>query len=282
MSGGRRGEVRTLGLRMRSSTLAIALSASVACCADPSITKGGDGDRPYEMLRTLVTRTYPHSPDAFTEGLLFSDGWLYESSGLVGQSQLHKIELETGLVLQAADVPEQIFAEGIAIVGQNLIQLSWRNGRALVWDRETFTIQHEFRYDGEGWGLCFDGQSLVMSDGTDHLQLREPATFQLIKRVAVRERGAPLAGLNELECVGTDVLANVWGRRHIVRIRTATGEVVQRIDTGGILQHVDQGSDLSNIDVLNGIAAIPGSERLLLTGKRWPNVFEVEVVAVGL
>jgi glutaminyl-peptide cyclotransferase len=242
---------------------------AVACAA---------GDDSYEMSRAIVARAYPHSLNAFTEGLLLIDGYVYESTGLAGRSRVQQLQLETGAVLQSADVPDNIFGEGLAAVGTNLVQLSWRDGRAMIWNRETLRLQGEFKYTGEGWGLCFDGRVFVMSDGTDRLQLRHSETFALISQVAVTERGAPLDGLNELECVDDDVLANIWGHRHIVRIKIATGKVVQRIDTGGILESADIGSDLSRIDVLNGIAATPGSDRLWLTGKYWPNIFEVEVV----
>jgi glutaminyl-peptide cyclotransferase len=228
--------------------------------------------------RAVVTRTFPHSPAAFTEGLLLSDGWIIESTGLIGASRLERIELASGRIDKSVALPADVFGEGVAKVANRFVQLSWRNGRALLWNADTLLPEGELSYAGEGWGLCYDGQRLIMSDGSADLQFRDPVTFALLGRVSVENQGIPLEGLNELECVGGDVFANILSHRHIARIRAATGEVVQWIDTGGILDHADKGSDLSTIDVLNGIAAVPGTDRLLLTGKRWPNIFEVRLV----
>jgi glutamine cyclotransferase len=231
----------------------------------------------YEEVSAFVVQTYPHATDAFTEGLAYEGGQLYESTGLEGRSSLRRIDLVTGQSDLRVSLPADIFAEGLAIVGAELVQLSWRNGRAFVWDRDSLAPRRDFRYEGEGWGLCHDGVHLVMSDGTDVLQLRDAATFDVVRRVAVRRLGVPLDRLNELECVGDDVFANVWGLRHIARIHMPTGDVTQWIDTAGLLEHADPTADLSGIDVLNGIAYLPERSHLLLTGKLWPNLFEVEL-----
>src|SRR5690606_494414 len=161
---------------------------------------------------------YPHDPGAFTQGLLWHEGFLYESTGLRGRSSLRKVDLETGEVLAQRGVEQRLFAEGLALVGTRLIQLTWTTGQALIWALESLTHERTFEYDGEGWGLCYDGQHLVMSDGTARLTFRDPETFRELRHVTVRLRGRELRHLNELECVDGLVWANVWQSDRIVRI----------------------------------------------------------------
>jgi glutaminyl-peptide cyclotransferase len=232
---------------------------------------------PYRESHVVVLRTYPHAVDAFTQGLLYSDGWLFESTGLNGSSSLRRVELETGRVDKKVLLPADVFAEGLAAVGDVLIQLSYEGGRAFLWDKISFAPLGELAYSGQGWGLCYNGSHLVMSDGTDVLQVRDPQTFQVLSLVPVRKRGLPVANLNELECVGGDVYANIWQQRHIARIELKTGRVTDWIHAGYLLKHAGEGRDVSMADVLNGIAYIPERDRFLLTGKRWPAVFEVEL-----
>lgn len=228
-----------------------------------------------EVLRVRVVATHPHDRDAFTQGLLFHDGLLYESTGIRGQSTVREVELETGEVRRRADLPEEHFGEGLARVGDELVQLTWQSGKALVWSIDRFEPVREHDYRGEGWGLCFDGERLVMSDGTAWLAFRDPQTFERIGEVRVTRAGRPLRHLNELECVDGAVYANVWTQEHIARIDPDSGEVTAWIDASGLLA---QGDRNGNEDVLNGIAYLPESGRFLLTGKRWPHLFEVEFV----
>jgi len=222
-------------------------------------------------------RHEPALGDAFTEGLVYRGGWLYESTGLEGASSLRRVETETGRIDAAVSLPGDVFGEGLAAVGSRLVQLTWRSGRAFVYGLDSMQVERELRYDGEGWGLCHDGERLVMSDGSSVLQFRDPETFELVGSVEVRHEGAPVTRLNELECVGTDVYANIWLTRRIVRIDVASGEVTGLVDVGDILSR-DGVGDISGVDVLNGIVYLPGRDRFLITGKYWPRVFEVAFV----
>jgi glutaminyl-peptide cyclotransferase len=226
---------------------------------------------PVERLTAHVIRTYPHDRAAFTQGLVLDGGRLYESTGLVGQSSLREVELETGRVIRKAEVAPPLFAEGLAMVGDRLIQISWQNGRALQYNKRTFARLGEFSYRGEGWGLCFDGRELVMSDGSSKLTFRRPADFGVARVVAVTMGGRPLDQLNELECVGRAVYANVWTQDLIVRIDPATGVVTQRIDVPNLLSPIER----AGVDVLNGIAYDPADQTFLITGKLWPKMFRV-------
>jgi glutamine cyclotransferase len=227
-----------------------------------------------ESLRMHVVATYPHDPEAFTQGLLWYQGQLYESTGLYGRSSLRRVEVETGRVLRQVDVAPQRFAEGLALVGERLVQLTWRENVAMVYRRDDFDPIGELSYDGEGWGLCYDGQYLVRSDGSATLFRHDPDTFEVVDTVAVLRGGEPVVHLNELECVGADVYANVWLTDEIVRIDRATGAVLASIDASGLLTPEEK----LRSDVLNGIAYVPTTGRFLITGKLWPKLFEVEFV----
>jgi glutaminyl-peptide cyclotransferase len=234
------------------------------------------GPRPFENLRIQIERVYPHDSGAFTQGLVYTDAWLYESTGLEGQSSLRRVELGTGRVDARVELEPDLFGEGLALVGERLIQISWQQGRALVWSLDSLQLEREFTYEGEGWGLCHDGTRLVMSDGSSVLQLRDPHTFELLGTLDVRHEGHPVTRLNELECVNGDVLANVWYESRIVRIDGQTGTVTAIIDASELLAHPDV-ANAPDADVLNGIAYIPERDRLLLTGKLWPSLFEVSL-----
>jgi glutamine cyclotransferase len=225
-------------------------------------------------LRVQVVRTYPHDRAAFTQGLLWRDGLLYESTGLVGRSSLRKVELGTGAVKQQTAVPPPYFAEGLADVGNRLFQLTWQHGRVFVYDKSTFNRVGELGYEGEGWGLCHDGTSLVMSNGSDALTVRRPDTFAISRTVRVTLGGRPLDRLNELECVGGQVYANVWQTDSIVRIDMKTGRVTAQIDASGLLPAAER----AGADVLNGIAYDPADKTFLITGKLWPTLFRVTFV----
>jgi glutamine cyclotransferase len=223
-------------------------------------------------VKVQVLQTYPHDAGAFTQGLLLHDGTLYESTGLVGRSSLRQVELKTGRVLRKIDVPPPIFAEGLALVGEKLYQLTWQHGRVLVYNRATFGQTGEFSYTGEGWGLCYDGTLLAMTNGSDQLTFRDPQTFSVKRTVTVTMNGRPVDRLNEIECVGADIYANIWTTDTIVRIDGATGQVRARIDASGLLTAAERHPDA----VLNGIAYDPSDKTFLITGKLWPKLFRVK------
>ena len=224
-----------------------------------------------ERLAVRVLSVRPHDPRAYTQGLVWDHGTLYESAGLYGSSSLRQVDPLTGEVLRQRDVPPGYFAEGLALVGDRLVQLTWKEGVALIYEARTFERRGEYRYEGEGWGLCDDGRRLVMSDGSDRLSFRDRATFALLGGVDVRLDGQPLRQLNELECLAGAVYANVWMSDQIVRIDPATGRVTAAIDAGGLLDAAEQ----ARADVLNGIAYDAAKKTFLITGKLWPKLFEV-------
>ncbi|MFA6028300.1 MAG: glutaminyl-peptide cyclotransferase [Elusimicrobiota bacterium] len=222
-----------------------------------------------------VMKAYPHDPRAFTEGLLWRDGYLYEGTGLKGESVVRQVDLNTGAVRRSAASPDEVFAEGMTLVGDTLVQLTYKEGRAFVYDADTFELLGEHRYRGEGWGLAFDGKRLIMSDGSCTLTFRDPATFQSQGSVQVMVDGKPLAALNELEYIDGRVWANVWFTNYIVMIDPVSGRVTGYLDLTGIQGPGARAADEN--DVLNGIAYDPGSGRLFVTGKRWSSVFELKV-----
>lgn len=227
--------------------------------------------------RPQVLAELPHDRGAFTEGLEVVPGsggaLLYEGIGLAGESQLREVDVATGVVRRTAALPGTLFGEGITVVGDRIWQLSYRDGVAIEWDRATLTPLRQVPISGEGWGLCSDGARLVRSDGTDLVRFQDPATFAETGSVRVRLNGAPVTNLNELECVGGQVWANVWKSERIVRIDPTTGAVTAVVDASGLLDPARRGGT----DVLNGIAWLGGGE-YLLTGKYWPVMFRVRLV----
>jgi glutamine cyclotransferase len=221
-----------------------------------------------------VINVWPHDRSAFTQGLIFLDGALLESTGLNGQSSLRKVELQTGAVLQRVDVPSDYFAEGMAVLGDKIFQLTWRNQKAFVYDLETFRLEKEFTYDGEGWGLTTDGRALIMSDGTHQIRFIDPATFKVLRTISVLHQGQPVTRLNELEYIKGEIFANIWGADQVARIDPASGKVTGVIDFAGLLPRENRGE---NPDVLNGIAYDSTTDRIFVTGKLWPKLFEVRL-----
>jgi len=221
-----------------------------------------------------IQHVYPHDPTAFTQGLQYVDGVLYEGTGQIGQSSIRKVALETGNVLQKRDVLPPHFGEGITVWKSDLIELTWQTNVAFVYDKETFELRRSFKYSGEGWGLTHDATSLIMSDGTDELRVLDPATFAERRRIKVTAAGAPLKNLNELEFVKGEIFANVWQTDYIARIAPDTGRVAGYIDLRGLLTRGER----ANTDVLNGIAYDATHDRLFITGKWWPKLFEIKLV----
>ena len=233
--------------------------------ADPNIVR---------TLRVDVVRELPHDTAAYTQGLLWWEGSLYESTGRYGESTLRRLDPATGAVEQAVAVPPVFFGEGLARAGGRLIMLTWMAERAIVYDLRTFDAVRTFRYRGEGWGLCHDGDRLVMSNGSDTLTFRDTETFEPVGEVRVTLRGRPQEQLNELECVDGEVYANVWQEDYIVRIDPASGRVTHQIDAAGLLSR----NEARGVDVLNGIAYQPEAGTFYITGKWWPKMFEVRFV----
>jgi glutamine cyclotransferase len=221
-----------------------------------------------------VVNVYPHDRQAFTQGLIWCDGFIYEGTGLHGASNLRKVRLETGLVVEQHSLDRQYFGEGITEWGGRLLQLTWNSQVGFIYDRAGLKARGTFRYPGEGWGLTHDRDRLIMSDGTAALRLLDPKTFRETGRLNVQSGGAPLAGLNELEFVRGEIFANVYGTDWIARISPQTGAVTGRIDLRGLLPEADR---LIPVDVLNGIAYDAGGNRLFVTGKLWPKLFEIEL-----
>ena len=232
---------------------------------------------PPAALRADVLQSYPHDAGAFTQGLLLHDGRLYESTGLYGRSSLRQVELATGKVLRQVDLPSNQFGEGLALAGDTLVQLTWREGVAPKYDLATFARNGQFTYAGEGWGLCFDGTQFIQSDGTHRLTFRDPQTFAVTRQLAVTLEGQPVTALNELECVGDSVYANIWLTDRIVEIAKLNGLVEATIDASGLLS-AEERRGLSQEAILNGIAYDPADGTFLLTGKLWPKLFRVRFV----
>ena len=225
------------------------------------------------MAGYQVVKVYPHDPQAFTQGLVYLDGFLYEGTGIAGRSALRKIRLDSGEVVQQHRLDPQYFGEGIAVWGNRIAQLTWQSEVGFVYDRATFKPLRRFSYTGEGWGLTYDGRRLVMSDGTATLRYLDPATLKETGRLTVRDGAKPVAHLNELEFIKGELYANVWQTERLARISPKTGQVLGWVDLTGLLDPRDR----VGVDVLNGIAYDAARDRLFVTGKLWPKLFEIRV-----
>jgi glutamine cyclotransferase len=222
-----------------------------------------------------IKNIYPHDRAAFTQGLIFKDGVLWESTGQYGSSSLRKVDLKTGKALKLISVPAEYFAEGMTVFRDKVYQLTWQNNKGFIYRPDDFTKTGEFKYAGEGWGLTHDDESLIMSDGTNQLRFIDPETFAVRRTVSVFENGQPLKELNELEYVKGEIFANVWQTDRIVRIDPKTGRLTGTIDLAGLLPAADRDDDT---DVLNGIAYDAATDRLFVTGKLWSKLFEIRLV----
>ena len=255
--------------------LVVATGVWGAAAGYPAFPDGDDGgaarrSAPVPVYSYRVVATHPHDPSAFTQGLVYADGVFYEGTGLYGRSSLRRVDPPTGQVLQKVDVAPSYFGEGVALVGDTLYQLTWQEHTAFTYDRHSFAATGQFTYTTEGWGLTYDGRSLIMSDGSNTLYFRDPVTFEETGRVQVFDGATPVTLLNELEFIGGEVYANVWQTERIARIDPQTGRVTAWIDLTGLRP--------PQTDVLNGIAYDAGQDRLFVTGKLWPYLYEIALV----
>lgn len=264
--------------RRTGAVLILFLSlATLNCQTNPSASPGNNsaGKQPIPTYSYEVVHTWPHDTEAYTQGLEFHDGKLIESTGQVGRSSLRRVELETGKVLQKVDVPAPYFAEGITLLKGKIYQLTWQDGLGFVYDAWTFEKIGKFNYQGEGWGLTNDGQSLILSDGTNRIRFLDPDNFQVQKTIAVSDGNAPVLEINELEYVQGEIYANIWHADRIARINPQTGMIVGWIDLTGLLA---RGEVHDEEAVLNGIAYDETNSRLFVTGKLWPKLFEIRLL----
>lgn len=260
--------------------LLVGSSLVVACGASAPTTSEQRATTPVaaamvEQYGYEIVRSHPHDSAAFTQGLTVADGQLYEGTGLHGQSSLRRVDLATGAVLQQVALDGRYFGEGVAAVGDRLIQLTYQTGVGFIYDRKTFARLKEFAYKGEGWGLTYDGQRLIMSDGSDTLRFWHPDTLEEMGRLRVRDGDQAIARINELEYVDGSIYANIWQEDRIARIDPKSGVVTAWIDMSNLLTPTERSR---GVDVLNGIAHDPKTGHFLVTGKLWPWVFEVKFV----
>lgn len=240
------------------TALGLAIAVALGACAN---------QLPY-YAEGEVVRTYPHDERAFTQGLVFDNGSLYESTGLYGASSIRRVDLETGEVLQIQRLPDQLFGEGCTVWNDTIVQLTWKAGLGLVYDKTSFAVRHQFAYNGEGWGLTHDGDRLIMSDGTSTLRFLDPESLEQIGQVQVLDQGEPVVDLNELEWVDGEIWANVWKTPKVVRIDPQSGEVLGWIDFSSLTEQQPRG-------VLNGIAM--KGKQIFVTGKRWTSIYQVKI-----
>ncbi len=248
---------------------------AISTTNQPARPQGGP-ERSVPVVSATVVAQYPHDRRAFTQGLVVADGMLYEGTGWFGESSLRRVDLATGTILQQVALPDNVFGEGIAAVGDRIVQLTWRSQFGYVYDRASFALIGTFNYPGEGWGLTYDGSLLIMSDGSANLRFLDPQTFAEVGQLTVRANGQPVQQLNELEYVDGILLANVWLTDRIAVIEPSTGEVRSWIDLTG-LNSAQRSSD----EVLNGIAYDADRGQLFVTGKRWPTLYEIRVELSG-
>jgi glutamine cyclotransferase len=266
--------LRAPGGRSLLSVLLLALLFFLAALPDPKAPCAGGRIRP-AAYGVQVMETFPHDPEAFTQGLIFHEGYLYESTGLYGKSSLRKIHLETGQVVKNIPLSERYFGEGLTRWRDTLVQLTWQSRVGFIYDLPTLRLLKTRPYPFEGWGLTEDGHSLIASDGTSQLYFLDPVLLKERRRIVVRDQGLPVARLNELEFINGEIFANIFLTDRIARIAPDTGEVTGWIDLTGLLPSQDR---RPNTDVLNGIAYDCQKDRLLVTGKNWPKLFHIRLV----
>jgi glutaminyl-peptide cyclotransferase len=262
--------------QLKLNSIVIAAAIVLACAPAPASSIAAQR-KPAPVQSYKVIATFPHDTTSFTQGLVFaSDGQLYESTGLQGESTLRRVDITTGKTLQRIDVPAQYFAEGLAMVGDELLQLTWQHKLGFVYDRQTFKQKRTFSYKTEGWGIAYDGSSsLVMSDGSDTLTFLDPKTQAVVKTLRVQDAGRPVGNLNELEWIEGEIWANVWMSDRIARISPNTGEVNAWIDLSTLFGR--SGQRPPPADELNGIAYDKSTRRIYITGKKWPRLYQISV-----
>jgi glutamine cyclotransferase len=248
------------------------LSASVLLYLNSN--KGQPNPSAVTHYTYTIVNTYPHDTNAFTEGLVYSDGFLYESTGINGDSSLRRVNLTTGIVQQQITLPSQYFGEGITIVGNKIIQLTWQSHIGFIYDKTTFALLGNFSYTTEGWALTYDGKHLIMSDGSDNLYFLDPTTFQQTGQVTVHDGNTTIVNVNELEYIDSEVYANIWQTNNIAIINPQTGQIRGWIDLTGL-----PGEQNPNLDaVLNGIAYDKTNNNLFVTGKDWPSLYQIKLI----
>ena len=251
--------------------LAVSAATFILACAPTTTAQR----KPAPVQTFKVIATFPHDQSSFTQGLVFADGQMYESTGLNGESTLRRVDVTTGQMLQRINVPAEYFAEGLALVGDELLQLTWQTKVGFVYDRKTFAQKRTFSYNTEGWGIAYDGASqLVMSDGSDTLTFLDPKTFTPGKKLRVLDAGKPVANLNELEWIEGEIWANIWLTDRIARISPNTGEVNAWIDLSTLYPRNER---MPPADVMNGIAYDKATRRIFITGKKWPKLYQISV-----
>jgi glutaminyl-peptide cyclotransferase len=262
-------------LKLKFSAIVTTASIILACAPAPASSIAAQR-KPAPVQSYKVVATFPHDTSSFTQGLVFaSDGQLYESTGLEGESTLRRVDIATGQTLQKIDVPSQYFAEGLAMVGDELLQLTWRHKLGFVYDRKTFKQKRTFSYKTEGWGIAYDGTSnLVMSDGSDTLTFLDPKSLAVAKTLRVMDAGRPVSNLNELEWIEGEIWANIWMTDRIARISPRTGEVNAWIDLSSLYPASQR---MPPADVMNGIAYDKATRRIYITGKKWPRLYQITV-----
>src|SRR5277367_1525781 len=228
------------------------------------------------ILGVKILHVYPHDPRAFTQGLEYFDGFLYESTGETGQSSLRKVDLESGKVMQKTDLGPEYFGEGLTIFRGKIYQLTWLSKIGFVYDLKTFRKLRDFHYYGEGWGLAHDASNLILSDGTNTLRYISPETFEVVRTLEIYAGKEAVTNLNELECIGNDIYANVWHANRIARIDARTGQVRDWIDLSALAEKEQTGPEA----VLNGIAYDSARHRFFVTGKNWAHLFEVRIEGI--
>ena len=257
-------------------TAAILVGVTMLACAPAPESLIVAQRKPAPVQSYKVIAKFPHDTSSFTQGLVFaSDGQLYESTGLEGESTLRRVDIATGQTLQKIDVPSQYSAEGLALVGDELLQLTWQHRLGFVYDRKTFKQKRTFPYKTEGWGIAYDGAArLVMSDGSDTLSFLDPKSLAVTKTLRVQEAGNPIGNLNELEWIEGEIWANVWMTDRIARISPNTGEVNAWIDLSSLYPASQR---MPPADVMNGIAYDKATRRIYITGKKWPRLYQITV-----
>lgn len=268
-------------MKNQSAVAVLFLSVFLICSLLILVTLNGsnpaiDSNPNTKRYTYAIVQAYPHDTDAFTQGLIYADGFLIEGTGLNGHSSLRRIELSTGNVIQQVKLPYEYYCEGITAVDDTIIQLTWTTNIGFIYDKTSFALLGNFTYPTQGWGLTFDGQQLILSDGSDTLYFLDPATFQLTGQIKVYDGNATINYINELEYVNGDVYANIWKQQKIAVINPETGQVKAWVDLTGL----ETSTSLGPESVLNGIAYDASNDRFFMTGKNWSHVFEIKLVLV--